>query len=104
MAVVQVTTTAPDEPTAGAIADALLDHRLAACVQVIGPIRSRYRWEGRVEDATEWLCVAKTTDGLAERAVDAICAIHPYDVPEVLVSPVTGGHGPYLDWVAAEVG
>ena len=104
MAVVQVTTTAPDETVASSIAGALLDQRLAACVQVIGPIRSRYRWEGRVEDATEWLCVAKTTDAVAAQVTAAIIAVHPYDVPEVLVSPVTGGHGAYLDWVATEVG
>jgi periplasmic divalent cation tolerance protein len=101
--VVQVSTTAPDEDTARRIADSLLTDRLAACVQVLGPMTSRYWWDGAIEQSTEWLCVAKTTADAAGRATDAIRAAHPYDVPEVLVSPVTGGSAPYLDWVAAEV-
>lgn len=101
--IVQVVTTVPDEETARRITDALLQDHLAACVQVHGPIRSRYWWEGAIEDATEWLCVAKTTSAAAARATEAICAVHPYDVPEVLVTPVTGGNDAYLAWVADEV-
>jgi periplasmic divalent cation tolerance protein len=101
--VVQVTTTAPTEADARRVADALLAERVAACVQVDGPITSRYRWEGAVTEATEWRCVAKTTAGAAERAVAAVVAAHPYDVPEVLVTTVDGGHQAYLDWVADEV-
>jgi periplasmic divalent cation tolerance protein len=100
---VQVTTTAPDEDTANAIARTLLDQRLAACVQVDGPIRSRYWWDGAVEDSTEWRCVAKTTAALAHRAVEGIVAAHPYDVPEVLVTPVLGAHPPYAEWVTGIV-
>ena len=95
----QVTTTAPSEEVAGTIAAALLDSRLAACVQVLGPMRSRYWWNGAVEESTEWLCVAKTTAANADPAVAAIVAAHPNDVPEVLVTPVTGGSPAYLDWV-----
>lgn len=101
--VVQVTTTAPDEEVATRIASALLDRRLAACVQVAGPVRSRYWWVGAVEDATEWVCVAKTTAAAADLVVDAIRAVHPYDVPEILVTPVVGGNADYLAWVAGEV-
>ena len=99
----QVTTTAPDEATADAIAAALLDARLAACVQVDGPIRSRYWWDAELEAATEWRCVAKTTAAAAERAVAAVVAAHPYDVPEVLVTPVLDAHPAYADWVRATV-
>lgn len=100
---VQVTTTVPDEATANAIASALLDDRLAACVQVDGPIRSRYWWDGELEDASEWRCVAKTTAAAAERVVAAVVAVHPYDVPEVLVTPVLGAHPAYAHWVRATV-
>ena len=96
---VQVTTTAPDEQTAGAIAGALLDERLAACVQVDGPITSRYWWDGALETSTEWRCVAKTTASRADEVVAAIVAAHPYDVPEVLVTPVLAAHAPYATWV-----
>jgi periplasmic divalent cation tolerance protein len=96
---VQVTTTAPDEETAAAIAGVLLDARLAACVQVDGPITSRYWWRGVLEESTEWRCVAKTTTAAAEPAVAAIVAAHPYDVPEVLVTPVVHSSAEYGAWV-----
>ena len=102
-AVVQVTTTLPSEADATRVADALVAARLAACAQVDGPITSTYRWQGAVATATEWRCVAKTTAALADRVVAAIVERHPYDVPEVLVTPVTGGEDAYLAWVASEV-
>jgi periplasmic divalent cation tolerance protein len=102
--VAQVTTTVPDEAAADHIARTLLDRRLAACVQVGGPIRSRYWWDGAVEESVEWVCVAKTTAPEAASAVEAIRAIHPYDVPEILVTPVTGGNDAYLYWVIGSVG
>ena len=98
---VQVSTTVPDEDVAAAISSALVDARLAACVQVLGPVHSRYWWEGAIESSVEWLCVAKTTRELAPRAVDAVRAVHPYDVPEILVTPVVGGNPDYVDWIAA---
>jgi len=101
---VQVVTTVPDEATAGAIADALLDARLAACVQVDGPIRSRYRWNGAVEESTEHRCTIKTTAAAAERVVTTVRELHPYDVPEILVVPVLDGDAAYLAWLRAEVG
>lgn len=100
---VQVTTTAPDEATAGAIASALLEARLAACVQVDGPITSRYWWDGAIEEATEWRCVAKTTAAAAPDAIAAVLDAHPYDVPEVLVTPVLDGSAAYAEWVRTEV-
>ncbi|MEO7443375.1 MAG: divalent-cation tolerance protein CutA [Acidimicrobiales bacterium] len=100
--IVQLTTAAASEDEAAALADLLLTNRLAACVQVVGPVRSRYWWQGRIESATEWLCVAKTTAGQLDAAVGALKSAHSYDVPEIAATPVVGGLEPYLRWVAAE--
>ena len=96
---VQVQTTASSEDEADRLATVLLDARLAACVQVIGPVRSRYWWEGTLETATEWLCMAKTTADLVDQVTAAIVAAHSYDTPEVLVVPVADGNDRYLRWV-----
>jgi periplasmic divalent cation tolerance protein len=101
--IVQVLTTVPDADSADAIADALLAQQLAACVQVGAPIRSRYRWNGVIESASELPCTIKTTAAAADRVVDAVRTVHPYDVPEILVVPVLGGAADYLAWVAREV-
>jgi len=102
MDVLQVTTTAGSREEARALAGVLLERRLAACVQVVGPVESRYRWEGRLETATEWLCVAKTTAGRYDEVEAAIRQAHSYDVPEILAVPVVGGSEAYLRWVAEE--
>lgn len=85
------------------LADVLLDGRFAACVQIVGPITSRFRWEDEIQHASEYLLFVKTTADRADAATGAIIEAHPYDVPEVLVTPVVGGHGPYLDWVREHV-
>jgi periplasmic divalent cation tolerance protein len=95
---VQVQFTVDDRAVADIIATELLERRLAACVQVLGPVTSRYRWEGALETSEEWLALVKTTAGRADVVVEAIRARHPYDVPEVLVTPVTGLPG-YLAWI-----
>ncbi len=97
--IVQITTTVDDQQAAQRIADHLVEARLAACVQLIGPIHSTYRWQGAVESSQEWMCVIKTTDECEAAAQEAIIRMHSYDVPEILVSEVRGGHGPYMDWV-----
>lgn len=100
--VLQLATAAGSAEDAAAIADALVRRRLAACAQVVGPVASRYWWQGRVEEATEWLCVAKTTAGRLDEAVAAVRDLHRYELPEIVATPVVGGHGPYLAWVAGE--
>lgn len=85
-----------------AIVANLLDARLIACAQTIGPITSRYRWHGSIEQAQEWLFVCKTTHDLAPPAIEVIRARHPYETPEIVEIAITGGLGPYLDWIAAE--
>ena len=104
MDVLQVTITAESREQAGALAGALLERRLAACVQVVGPVESRYWWEGTMETSTEWLCVVKTTDDRYDELEAAVRHLHSYDVPEILAVPVVRGSQPYLRWVGAETG
>jgi periplasmic divalent cation tolerance protein len=97
-----VSIAAGSAPEADLVARTLLDARLAACVQVLGPVESRYWWQGRQETATEWLCLAKTDTALVERIVVAVRAVHSYDTPEVVATPIVAGDAAYLAWLAAE--
>ena len=101
--VVQVQTTLPDAASAEALAATLLTERLAACVQVTGPVESRYWWQGQLEHATEWLCLIKSTAGAVPRLLSRIRELHPYDTPELIVLPVSDGDVEYLRWVDEEV-
>lgn len=101
---VQVLTTAGSEEEAERIAAALLEQRLAACVQTIGPIVSRYRWQGELQREQEWQCLAKTEARLYEEVEAAIRALHSYEEPEILAIPVLVGSRGYLDWVSANLG
>jgi periplasmic divalent cation tolerance protein len=94
--------TAPDEDVAARIARALVDERLAACANLVPSVRSIYRWQGAVEDAREVLLVIKTRADRVDALAERLRALHPYDVPELVVLPVAGGLAPYLDWVRAE--
>jgi periplasmic divalent cation tolerance protein len=98
----QVMTTVDRRDAAEALARGAVQARAAACGQVGGPISSVYWWQRRVETAEEWVVVFKTT---TERYPDLeryIREHHPYDVPEILCTPVTAGNPAYLAWVAAE--
>ena len=97
---VQVLTTAGSEEEAERVSSVLVEGRLAACVQVIGPISSRYHWEGKIEVAREWLCLAKTEAGHYEELEAAIRRAHSYDEPEIVALPVSAGSPGYLDWVS----
>ncbi len=101
---VQVMTTTDDRDHADRLARALVEGRVAACVQVVGPIRSTYRWQGNVEQAEEWLLLVKTTAERLDEVVSAIGDHHHYDVPEITATPIVGGSPAYLDWIAASVG
>ncbi len=98
---VTVWTTVGKEADADALASALVEERLAACAQR-WPIRSVYRWKGRVEKDDEILLVAKTRRELADETVAFVKARHGYETPEILVMPVRDGWRPYLDWIATE--
>lgn len=100
--IVQVHTTFDSEAGAAGAAAALVERRLAACAQVQGPVRSTFRWRGAIERAEEWLCVAKTTEGQVPGAIALLRALHPYDQPEILVTPVVAGDPGYLQWVRDE--
>jgi periplasmic divalent cation tolerance protein len=101
---IQVLTTAGSEAEAERIAAALLDARLAACVQTAGPIASSYVWQGERQRATEWQCLAKTEARLYPEVEAAIRAAHSYEEPEILAIPVLAGSAGYLAWVSENVG
>lgn len=96
---VQVATSTDSRANAERIARTLVEAQLAACVQVLGPIASTYRWQGKIETAEEWLCLAKTRAELYARVEEAIRAVHPYELPEILAIPIAAGSQSYLDWM-----
>lgn len=91
-----VMTSVGSEEEAERIAGALVEERLAACCQTF-PISSTYRWKGEICRDTEFLLLAKTANAAA--AVERVKQQHSYEIPEILVIPVIGGHDPYLEWV-----
>ena len=93
---------APDADVAGAIARALVDARLAACVNIGAPVRSVYRWKGAVEEAQEVPLMIKTTRARYPAVEAAIRTAHPYEVPEIVAIPVVAGLADYLGWVQLE--
>jgi periplasmic divalent cation tolerance protein len=81
----------------------VVEERLAACAQVSGPIESTYRWDGRIETATEWYGHFKTTLARAPALRARLSELHPYDTPEIIVMPIAGGDPAYLRWIEASV-
>ena len=100
----QVLTTTASEEEAGSIAALLVERKLAACVQVVGPIVSRYRWKGEIEEAREWQCLAKTTRDAYDVVEAAIREVHSYDEPEIIATPIVAGSAGYLAWIDETVG
>ena len=98
-----VLTTSGSMDEANRLAGALVERRLAACVNVTGPITSVYRWQGKVERAEEWLLIIKTTAGVADSVADAVKELHSYELPECVVLPIEGGSEAYLEWVGENV-
>jgi periplasmic divalent cation tolerance protein len=97
-----ISTTLDSEAAAAELAGRLVEERLAACVQVTGPVASVYRWKGAVQRATEWHCVAKTSEGRLDATLKRIRALHPYDVPDIVAVPIVAGDPDYLAWIQAE--
>lgn len=89
----------PDLDTARQISDALLEARLAACVQILPGLESRYVWDGHKETSAEIQLQIKTRAGRFEELCALITGLHPYEVPEILQVPVTAGLGTYLEWL-----
>ena len=100
---IQVITTIDSEEGARKIAQALVEKRLAGCVQIIGPIRSIYWWKKKIETAEEWLCLIKTRSHLFEKMEKTIRKIHPYETPEILATPITQASQDYLNWLDSEL-
>jgi periplasmic divalent cation tolerance protein len=99
-----VLTTAGSEDEARKIARALVEHRLAACVNIVPHIQSVYRWKETVEEAVEWLLVIKTTAATLARVREAIAELHSYQLPECLCVGIEDGSAGYLNWIAESVG
>lgn len=91
--------TCPDDASAAAIATALVQERLAACVSRHGGLKSMYRWQGRIESADEILLQIKTRAGLFGELESEIRRLHPYEVPEIIGIPLHAGSADYLDWI-----
>ena len=92
--------TCPDTDSAQRIADALVEERLAACVNVLPGVRSVYRWKGAIECNDEVLLLVKTVAAQLDALCTRITALHPHELPEVIAVEASGGLGAYLDWVA----
>ena len=100
--VIVVLVTVGSEQEAETIATALLEERLAACVNVTSPVRSLYRWEGRIADDREWQLVIKTQARLFEALAARVRTLHSYDLPEIIALPVLAGTTDYVDWIQNE--
>lgn len=92
----------PDDASASALARSLVDARLAACASVLPGVRSVYRWQGAVEQATEVLLLVKTWADRIDALVEHVRATHPYELPEVVAVEISAGLAPYLAWLQAE--
>jgi periplasmic divalent cation tolerance protein len=98
-----VLTTFPAEGHADVLARMLIDERLAACVNILPAMQSIYRWEGAVDEATERQLIIKTAADRVDAVRQKLLEVHPYELPEILVLPVSGGSEKYLQWIAASV-
>ncbi len=97
-------TNVPDAETGRRIARVLVEERLAACVNLLAPCRSVYRWQGAIEEADEVPMVIKTGADRFERLRARLIELHPYDLPELLAWTPGDAHGPYARWVVDETG
>jgi periplasmic divalent cation tolerance protein len=99
---IQVSTTVETQEQAERMAREIVEARVAACAQIDGPILSVYWWEGRMETEPEWRCVFKTRQESFGALEQAIRARHPYEVPEIVATPITAGSRDYLAWITDE--
>jgi periplasmic divalent cation tolerance protein len=98
----QVLTTIDSSDEAERLARSITGARLAACVQIVGPIRSLYWWQDKLDDTQEWLLLIKTTDERLTELEQHIKANHSYDTPEITATEIPWGSREYLDWISAE--
>lgn len=102
MNAIVVLTNAPDRAVARRIADALIERRLAACVNLLADCTSVYRWQGAVETATEVPLLIKTRAAIFGDVERAIRELHPYELPEIIALPVAEGSAAFLEWIGAQ--
>lgn len=95
--------TVPDDATAASLSDAILHARLAACVSALPAVQSRYWWQGKIDSGTEILLMIKTMPQAYPQLQQLIRAQHPYDVPEIIATPVVAGLPDYLSWLGASL-
>ena len=98
-----VLSTCDSPESAAALARELVEQRLAACVNILPGARSIYRWQGKIEDASEWVLVIKTRRDLFARLRETIAKTHSYEVPEVIALPILDGSEPYLAWLDGQL-
>ena len=101
-AAILVITQMPDRASALALARALVESRVAACVSVGAPVESLYHWQGKIETAQETPVTVKTQPSRYNEVEAAIRSQHPYELPEIVAVPVVEGFAPYLQWIADE--
>lgn len=97
-----VLTNVPDADTAHAIAHQIVEQSLAACVNILPGLHSVYRWQGAIDSASELMLMIKTTQTRYRKLEDTIKKMHPYEIPEIISIPITGGFSPYLQWIGQE--
>lgn len=97
-----VSTTVDSETAVHTLADTIIENRLAACAQISGPLKSIYWWNNQKEQAVEWTCSFKTTMDIYPKLKEMIQELHPYDVPEIILTPILDGNQEYLNWVGSE--
>jgi periplasmic divalent cation tolerance protein len=102
--VLVVFSTFPSPEKAAEVGKTLVTEGLAACVNLVGPVRSIYKWKGELCDDAETLAIMKTTRDRFDAMKSRLVELHPYEVAEVIAMPVEVGHLPYLSWVAAQTG
>ncbi len=100
--VLLVLTNLPDSQTAEQLAQALVQQGLAACVNVLSPCQSYYRWQGKLEHSTEIPVMIKTTQSRYPALETAILAVHPYELPEIIAIHIHDGYTSYLQWLIAQ--
>ena len=102
MSALLVLTNLPDRAAAEKLADALIEKRVAACINILAPCRSVYRWQGAVQHDEEHPVLIKSTREAYPALEAQIRALHPYELPEIVAVPIERGLPAYLDWVAAQ--
>jgi len=95
-----VLTTCPDITVSRAIARVIVEENLAACVNILPQAESIYRWQGKIESANEYILIIKSQISAFEALQQRICDLHPYELPEIITVPISGGSKTYLQWLS----